>query len=138
MSKFTKRRKNSEEFSWELNEILCDETFNIAKNPKYDEYKRGLASVVNKSFDQKTTGGATTFAWSEILATQNKSEIKNEIVSIKDLAEALHKSVIRKFEKRKVHSPFIDNIWGAFQANMQWISKFLRKDLDFIRCYWHL
>ena len=117
---------------------MCDETFNIAKNPKYDEYKRGLASVVNKSFDQKTAGGATTFAWSEILATQNKSEIKSEIVSIKDLAEALHKSVIRKFEKRKVHSPFIDNIWGAFQANMQWISKFLRKDLDFIRCYWHL
>ena len=117
---------------------MRDETFNIAKNPKYDEYKRGLASVVNKSFDQKTTGGATTFALSEILATQNKSEIKNEIVSIKDLAEALHKSVIRKFEKRKVHSPFIDNIWGAFQANMQWISKFLRKDLDFIRCYWHL
>ena len=52
--------------SSELNEILCDETFNIAKNPKYDEYKHGLASVLNKSFDQKTAGGATALAWSEI------------------------------------------------------------------------
>ena len=55
---------------------------------------------------------------------QNKSAIKNEIVSIKDLAEELRKSVIRKSDKRKVHSPFIDNIWGADQADMQWISKF--------------
>ena len=54
---------------------------------------------------------------------QNKSAIKIEIVSI-DLAEELRKSVIRKFDKRKVHSPFIDNIWGADQADMQWISKF--------------
>ena len=57
------------------------------------------------------------------LAMQNKSAIKIEIVSI-DLAEELSKSVIRKFDKRKVHSPFIDNIWGADQADMQWISKF--------------
>ena len=26
--------------------ILCDRAFNIAKNPKYDEYQRGLASMV--------------------------------------------------------------------------------------------
>ena len=57
------------------------------------------------------------------LAMQNKSAIKIEIVSI-DLAEELRKSVIRKFDKRKVHSPFIDSIWGADQADMQWISKF--------------
>ena len=57
------------------------------------------------------------------LAMQNKSAIKIEIVSI-DLAEELRKSVIRKFDKRKVHSPFIDNIWGADQADMQWSSKF--------------
>ena len=39
--------------------------------------------------------------------------IKNKIMSNKELAEELHKPNIRKFEKRKVHSPFIDNIWGA-------------------------
>ena len=31
---------------------------------------------------------------------------------------------IRKSNKRKVHSPFIDNIWGADLADMQLISKF--------------
>ena len=31
-------------------------------------------------------------------------------MSDKELAEKLHKPIIRKFEKRKVHSSFIDNI----------------------------
>ena len=46
-------------------------------------------------------------------ATQNKfadSGIKNENISNKESAEELHKLIIRKFKKRKVHSPFIDNI----------------------------
>ena len=30
-----------------------DKTFNIAKNPKYDEYQRGIASMVYKIFDKK-------------------------------------------------------------------------------------
>ena len=33
--------------------ILRDKAFNIAKNPKYDEYQRGLASMVYKCFDKK-------------------------------------------------------------------------------------
>ena len=33
--------------------ILRDKGFNIAKNPKYDGYQRGLASMVYKSFDKK-------------------------------------------------------------------------------------
>ena len=33
--------------------ILRDKAFNIAKNPKYDGYQRGLASVVYKLFDNK-------------------------------------------------------------------------------------
>ena len=36
--------------------------------------------------------------------------IKNKIVSNKILAEELHKPIIRKFNKRKVQSLFIDNI----------------------------
>ena len=39
--------------------------------------------------------------------------IKNEIISNKKLAEQLHKPIIRKFKKRKVDSPFIDNFWDA-------------------------
>ena len=37
--------------------ILRDKAFNIAKNPKYDGYQRGLASMVYKFFDKKSTGG---------------------------------------------------------------------------------
>ena len=36
----------------------------------------------------------------------------------------MHKPIIRKFNKRKVHSPFVDNIWGGNLADMQMISKF--------------
>ena len=52
------------------------------------------------------------------------SGIKNKIISNKELPEELHKPIIRKFKKRKVHSSFIDNIWGADLADMQVISKF--------------
>ena len=31
--------------------ILHDKTFNIAKNPKYNGYQRGLSSIVYKFFD---------------------------------------------------------------------------------------
>ena len=34
--------------------VLRDKAFNIAKNPKYDGYKRGLASMVYKFFDKKS------------------------------------------------------------------------------------
>ena len=34
-----------------LDKALCDKAFNIAKNPKCDGYKRGLASMVYKFFD---------------------------------------------------------------------------------------
>ena len=47
--------------------------------------------------------------------------IKNEIMPNKELAEELHKPIIRTIEKRKVCSCFIDNIWGT---DMQLISKF--------------
>ena len=33
---------------------LRDKVFNIAKNPKYDGYQRGIASMVYKFFDKKS------------------------------------------------------------------------------------
>ena len=33
--------------------VLRDKAFNIAKNLKYDEYQRGLASMVYTFFDKK-------------------------------------------------------------------------------------
>ena len=49
------------------------------------------------------------------------------------LAKELHKSVIRKFKKRKVYSGFRDNIWGADLADMQLISEF-NKGFRFLLC----
>ena len=38
--------------------VLRDKAFNIAKNPKYDGYKRGLVSMVYKYFDKILFGRA--------------------------------------------------------------------------------
>ena len=45
-------------------------------------------------------------------------------MSNKELSEELHKPIIRKCEKRRVHPTFTDNIWGTDLADMQLISKF--------------
>ena len=62
------------------------------------------------------------------MATRDKSAsssgIENENISNKELAEELHKAIIQKFKKRKVHSSFIDNFWGADLTDMQLINKF--------------
>ena len=49
------------------------------------------------------------------------------------LAEELHKPIIRKFEKRKVHAAFKDNIWGADLADMQLISRY-NNEIRFLLC----
>ena len=105
--------------------ILRDKGFDIANNPKYYEYQRGLASMVYKFFDEKTSSGAITLA--------NEFAVKKEIRSNKELAEELHKPIITKFNKRELHSSFIDNIWGADLAYMQLISRF-NKEFRFLLC----
>ena len=49
------------------------------------------------------------------------------------LAEVLHKQIIRKFKKRTVYSSFKDNIWDVDLADMQLISKF-NKEIRFLLC----
>ena len=44
-----KRRTQSDE-------VLKDKTLEIASNPKYDGYQRGLASMVHTFFDKKSKG----------------------------------------------------------------------------------
>ena len=56
-----------------------------------------------------------------------------KIMSNKESVEKLHKPIIKKFEKRKVYPPFIDNIWGTDLADMQLISKF-DKGFRFLLC----
>ena len=68
--------------------------------------------MVYKFFDKKVSG----------------SGIKTENISNKELAEELHKSIVRK-----VHSPFVDNIRGEDLADMQLISKF-NKGFRFLLC----
>ena len=56
---------------------------------------------------------SASLSWSENLITWNKfagSGIINENISTKELPEELHKPIIRKLKKEKVHSPFIDNV----------------------------
>ena len=65
--------------------ILRYKAFDIAKNPKYHGCQRGLASMVYKFSDKKAS----------------HSGIKNENMSHQQLAEELHKPIIRKFKKEK-------------------------------------
>ena len=48
-------------------------------------------------------------------------------MSNKELAKELYKSIIKKLEKRKVISSFIDNIWGSDHADIELISKVDKK-----------
>ena len=88
--------------------VLKDKAYEIANNPKYDEYQRGLASMVYKFFDKKSKGAG----------------IKNDIKENLQLSNEFHKRIIRKFKKIKVYSSFRDNILGIDLANMQLISKY--------------
>ena len=45
----------------------------------------------------------------------------------KELAEKLHNLIIRKFEKLKVHSSFINSIWSADLADVQLLNKFNKR-----------
>ena len=64
--------------------VLRDKAFEIASDPKYDAYQRGLASMVYKFFDKKSSG-------SGIVATKPNYQLANE----------LHKQIIRKLKKKK-------------------------------------
>ena len=88
--------------------VLKDKAFNIAKNPKYDGYQRGLASMVYKFFDKKSAGSGANMQ-----ANPNKQ-----------LAKELHKPIIKNFKKGTVYSGFKDNILGADLADIQLISNF--------------
>ena len=64
--------------------VFRDKAFNIAENPKYDEYQRGLASIVYNFFDKKSKGSGVA---------------NNEIKQNLQLTKELHKLIIRNFKK---------------------------------------
>ena len=96
--------------------VLRDKALKIASDQKYDGYQRGLASMVYKFFHKKSQGSGVA---------NNNENIQ--------LAEELHKPIIRKFEKRKLYSSFRDNIWGVDFADMQVLSKY-NKGHRFLLC----
>ena len=63
--------------------VLRDKAFNIESDPKYDGCQRGLASMLYKFFDKKTTRGGFI------------NELNYQ------LADDLHKAIIRKFKKKQ-------------------------------------
>ena len=105
--------------------VLRDKAYDIASNPEYDGYQRGLMSMVYKFFDKKSIGSGTAELSSlERIATARSSSI---------LADELHKPIIRKFNKRKVYSQFKDNIWGVDLAEMQSLSR-KNKGIKYLLC----
>ena len=73
--------------------------------------------MVYKLSNKETPGGA----------------VKNENMSNQELAVELHKSFLIKFEKWKVYSPFMVNIWGDNLADMKLIRK-SGKRIHFLLC----
>ena len=71
---------------------MRDKAFKIASDLKYDGCQRGLASMVYKFFDKKSSGSG--------IANEPNYQLANE----------LHKPIIQKFKKRKVYSPFRHNV----------------------------
>ena len=102
------KRAQSEKF-------LKEKAFKIANDPNYDGYQRGLASMAYKCFDKKPKG-------SGIINEPNYQ-----------LANELHKPIIRKFKKRKVYSSFRDNIWGVDLTDMKSLSKY-NKEIKYLLC----
>ena len=60
--------------------VLREKAFKIVSDPKYDGYQRGLASMVYKFFEKKSNGSGV-----------NEPNYQ--------LANELHKPIIRKFKK---------------------------------------
>ena len=71
----------------EADKVLRDKAYNIASNPKYDGYQRGLAGIVYKIFDKKLTGSGIT---------RNTTKSNSSI-----LADELHKLSLENLIKEK-------------------------------------
>ena len=95
--------------------VLRDKAFKIASAQKYDGYRGGLASMVYKFFDKKSSG-------SGVDADRNYK-----------LANELHRQIIRKFKRKKVYSSFIDNIRFVDLADMQSLCKY-NKGIIYLLC----
>ena len=104
--------------------FLKDRAFEIAIDLKYDGYQRGLASMVCKFFDKKSSGSGAS--------KTSRANQMSKVSNVK-LADELHKPVIKTFSKGKVYSSFKDNIWGVDLADMQLLSR-QNKGIKYLLC----
>ena len=74
--------------------VFRDKAFNVARDPKYDGYQRGLASMVYKFFDKNPSGRGVD--------TEPNCQLANEI----------HRQIIKNFKR-----------WGVGLADMQSLIK---------------
>ena len=103
----------------ELDKILRDKAFKAASDAKYDGYQRRIALMVYKIFDKTSIrSGVVTKS-----ATEPNYQLANE----------LHKQIIKKSKRRKVYSSFRDYIWGVDLADMQSLSKY-NKGIKYLLC----
>ena len=114
----------------EADKVLRDKGYDIASNSKYDSYQRGLASMVYKIFDKKSTEEPSSLerTGSGFKKLKNTTKPSSSI-----LADERHKPIIRKFNKRKVYSQFKDNIWGVDLGDMQSLSR-ENKGIKYLLC----
>ena len=113
----------------EADKVLRDKAYDIASNPEYDGYQRGLASMVYKFFDKKSTAEPSSL---ERMGSGFK-KLKNTARNSSILTDECHKPIIRKFNKRKVYSQFKDNIWGVDLGDMQSLSG-KNKGIKYLLC----
>ena len=64
---------------------------------------------------------------------RSKKVLSGSGIKIEQLADELHKPIIKEFKRRKVYSSFKDNIWGVDLADMSLISKF-NKGIKYLFC----
>ena len=76
--------------------------------------------MVYKFFDKKSKGSGL-------------KENQGNFLQNSQLANELHKPIIRKVKKRKVSSSFKDNIWSVDLVDMQLISKH-NKGIRYLLC----
>ena len=79
--------------------ILEERAYEVDRNPNYNGYQRRLATIIYEIFDNKAESGAKASVY-------------------EDLDQELHKTVIKKFKKKKVYARFKDIIQAANLAEM--------------------
>ena len=72
----------------EADKVLRDKAYDIASNPEYDGYQRGLVSMVYKFFDKKSTGSG----FKKLKNTTRNSSILEIILKI----NAIENDVVKK------------------------------------------